>query len=130
MSALLDDLETFFINSNLLDEYEFQFGLWDEERNEKSKRYFVVQQVAGGKAEPWYRQPNYRLIFVSKAGEGYLGSSNFVGEVANDTIEYIRENFSSSDHAFIEALTDPVGPMPTKDNRYIYEFTIRTFTRR
>lgn len=130
MSALLDDIETFFINSGLLAEYEFQFGLWDEEANEKAKRYFVVQQVSGGKAEPWFRQPNYRLIFVSKANEAFAGAPNLVGEVANDTIEYIRENFSSDKHAFIEALTDPVGPIKTKDNRSIYEFTIRTFTRR
>lgn len=130
MSALLDDIEEFFVNSGLLTEYEFQFGLWDEEMNEKAKRYFVVMQVSGGKAEPWCRHPKYRLLFISKAGEGYLGSTNFVGEVANDTIEYIRENFSSNNHAFIESLTDPIGPVHTKDNRYIYEFTIRTFTRR
>lgn len=130
MSALMDDMEEFFINSSLLDEYEFRFGFWDEKLSEGNVRYFVVKQVAGGKADPWNRKPNYRIMFVGRENEGYLGSDNFVGEVSNGMIEYIRTKYFSDDHAFIEALTDPIGPIMTKDNRPFYEFTIRTFTRR
>ncbi len=129
MSAQTDALYDYFVASGLLTTYKIQFDYWDESVDDAEQRYFIIQQNGGGKAEPWFVQPSYRIVVIGKQREGRLGIADFAGEVSQGIIEYVRKNSSTDCHALIEAINSPVSGT-TKENRPWYQFNLRTFTRR
>lgn len=122
MSLLSDDIVKYFQDSGFIDGMTIQFG---EMIEGSDPRYFVIMPDNGPIAMPWIRSPRYRVILMGEKSKSLYGQQGRVGEVANNLVEYVRDNASSSEHCFIE-ITEPQPLARTNSDRAVVQLVVTT----